>query len=184
MNSLNFLGFLLLAIVIQHSAINGHNNAELERQPSDTKQGLRLPVEIDRKIVRMNDAVKAKIRLANVSPSPITIYKEFGWGPSSSFTSTITDMAKKVILSTTFPDAQDRPPFIVEQFITIQPGKSLELERWLDIRSEGIKVPGEYKYTIWYHSPVSLEFAPSGMEIWPMENGDLESKPITFKVIK
>jgi hypothetical protein len=94
----------------------------------------------------------------------------------------ISVVSGKLAERTFLEDALHHPPFPAEDFITIQPGESLEKERWLDLHGDGIRTPGVYRVTVWYHSPIPREFAPSGLKIWAMENGVLQSKPVTFKV--
>src|SRR5258707_719368 len=52
---------------------------------SDTRAGLQLSIRLDGESFRLDDVATLKITLRNVSQTPITIYRKFGWGPSSSF---------------------------------------------------------------------------------------------------
>jgi hypothetical protein len=153
-----------------------------QKEASDTKDGLQLSIELDRERLLLGEAATLKIRLKNVSQSPITIYKHLGWGRSSSLTMSLSVVRGALARRTFLEDAQHHPPFPQGDFTTIQPGEFIERERWLDLKSDGITGPGIYKLTVWYHSPVPREFAPPGLKLWAAENGVLQSKPVTLTV--
>jgi hypothetical protein len=149
---------------------------------ADTKHGLQLSVELVKESYRLDETPTLKIRLRNVSQSPIAIYKKMGWGRSSSLTISISVVQGELGERMFVEDSLDHPPFPAEDFILIHPGESVERERLLDLRSDGIQSPGIYRVTVWYHSPIPREFAPPGLKPWAMENGALQSKPVTLKV--
>jgi hypothetical protein len=153
-------------------------------KPTDTKEGLQLSVELDKESYGLGDTARMKIRLRNLSQTPITIYKNLAWGASSSFTLSISAISGKLAERTFLDDAMHHPPFPREDFTTIQPGEFVEQERQLDLRGDGIRTLGVYQIKIRYHSPVPHQFAPEGLKIWAMENGELRSKPVTLKVTK
>src|ERR1044071_6214867 len=57
----------------------------------DTSNGLRLSIALDQPAYRLTEAATVTIKLTNVSQAPITIYKEFGYGWSSSFFWVVAD---------------------------------------------------------------------------------------------
>ena len=175
------LAALLVTLIVSVMAKNQHRDVR-KTEPSDTKDGLQLSVELDKESFRLDETPTLKIRLRNVSQSPISIYKKMGWGRSSSFTISISVVQGELGERRFLEDALDHPPFPAEDFITIRPGESVERERLLDLRGDGIKSPGIYKATVRYHSPIPREFAPSGLKVWAMENGVLQSKPASLKV--
>jgi hypothetical protein len=51
------------------------------------------------------------------------------------------------------------------------------------MREIRIKEPGEYRIVVHYRSPIPERFAPAGLEIWAMEDGALQTKPVDIKVV-
>lgn len=179
------IGILTVAMLITlavGSVAKHQHSVKARASASDTKDGLQLSIEIDRDSYRLGDSATMKIRLKNVSRGPIAIFKNLAWGASASFTLGISADRGKLAQKTFLDDAQHRPPFVAEDFITIQPGELVEQERLIGLRREGIKESGVYKVTVWYHSPIPRSFAPEGLQIWAMENGVLRSKPVAFNV--
>lgn len=177
--------YCLVALLMTITPISMANKQHRNKQriePSDTGYGLQLLTELDGETFHLQDVAKLKIKLKNVGQGPITIYKHLAWGRSSSFTVFISDEHGKAVRRTFLEDAMHVPPFSKNDFVTIQPSESVETKRLVDMRGDGIKAPGIYQITVRYHSPVPREFAPEGLEIWAMENGVLQSKPVTFKV--
>lgn len=175
------LAALLVTLIVSVMGANQHRDLR-KTEPSNTKDGLQLSVEADKESFRLDETPTLRIKLRNVSQSPIAIYKKMGWGRSSSFTISISVVQGELGERRFLEDALDHPPFPAEDFITIRPGESVERERLLDLRGDGIKAPGVYEVTVRYHSPIPREFAPSGLKLWAMENGVLQSKPVSLKV--
>jgi len=153
-----------------------------ELQLSDTGHGLRLSIQLDAKVYNLHDVGSLTITLTNVGGTPISVYRKFGWGRSSSFLLSIADANGKPIERTMLPDAHHSPPFSVEDFASIKPGESIRLERDLDVEGEEIKEPGVYTIRVWYHSPIPRRFAPHGMNVWTKENGVLRANALSFRV--
>src|SRR5712692_7102231 len=159
------LAALLVTLIVSVMAKDQHRDVR-KTEPSDTKDGLQLSIELDKESFRLDETATLKIRLKNVSQSPTAIYKKMGWGPSSSFTISISIVQGELGERRFLEDTLDHPPFPAEDFITIRPGESVERERLLDLRGDGIKSPGIYKVTVWYHSPIPRDFAPPGLKPW------------------
>jgi hypothetical protein len=176
------VALLVTITVISMANKQRHNKRQIE--PSDTGYGLQLSTELDGETFHLQDVAKLIIKLKNVSQGSITLYKHLAWGRSSSFTMFISDEHGKAVRGTFLEDAMHVPPFSKDDFVTIQPGESVEIKRLVDMRGDGIKASGIYQIAVRYHSPVPREFAPEGLEIWAMENGVLQSKPVTFKVTR
>lgn len=174
---------LLVVLIMSAMAKNQHRDVR-KTQSTDTKDGLQLSIELEKESFRLDETPTMKIRLKNVSQSPIAVYKKMGWGRSSSFAISISAIQGELGERKFLEDALHQPPFPAEDFMTIPAGESVERERLLDLRGDGIKSPGIYKVTVWYHSPIPREFAPPGMKLWAMENGALQSKPVSLKVIR
>lgn len=177
---------ILVSLLSVTEVLNGmpttQHRGKREPGPRDNKDGLQLSIELDGEHFGINDVPTLKITLKNISQVPIAIYKNLAWGRSSSLTLSIVDDHEKMVRGTTLADASHVPPFPREDFLTIGPGESVQKESILGLRDEGIKGLGAYKLVVWYHSPIPRDFAPSGLNLWAMENGVLQSKPVTLKV--
>src|SRR5262249_22836951 len=139
-------------------------------------------VKLDREKYRLVENPKITTYLKNVGTSPITLYRKMAWGASSSFLLGVADANGIWLNPTVLSDYRARPPVEREDFITLQAAQSLELKNIIGLDSEGVTQPGKYTVTLWYHSPVSLDFAPKGMNVFVKENGSLQSKPVAFEV--
>jgi len=156
----------------------GDSSAELP----NTKDGLELSIEIDKSVYRRNENAELTVHLTNVGNSPITIYKELGWGGSSSFIYGIQDSKGRYLRQYFLDDHQPDFPFKKEDFIIIQPHDSISKHRLIDL--EDAKPNGTYKLIVWYHSPVPQEFAPDGLTVWSREEGPLRATPVSFQIVK
>jgi hypothetical protein len=179
---ISILMMVLAATVVLSDTVQNQHGSKRKTELPDTKDGLQLSIEVKGDSFHINDIPKFKVTLKNISRAPITIYKNLGWGRSSSLTLSILDNRNRMMRKTTLADASHVPPFPREDFITIQPDESIQKEFILGLRDEGIKAPGVYKVVVWYHSPIPRKFAPKDVQIWAMENGVLQSKPAIFKV--
>src|SRR5258705_13994680 len=103
-------------------------------------------------------------------------------GEASSLVLSVTDNRGNGLKKTVISDARDRPPFSPKEFKTIEPGEAITFQRGLYLEQEGITSPGSYVVTVFFHSPVTREFAPGNLNVWTKEDGELHSKPITFNV--
>jgi hypothetical protein len=172
-----------MSIALSGAAINQRGRVH-EGKLSDTRDGLNLSIELDGESYHLDDVAKLKITLKNVSQTPITVFKKFGWGPSSSFIFSISDDRGKEIERTAFADSTHWPPFSKEDFATLEPGESIQQDSELDLEGEEVKVVGVYHINIWYHSPIPRRSAPEVPNLWSAENGTLRAKPVRFKVTK
>ena len=172
----------LLAVIVVSSIAGPQRKRNNHALASDTRFGLQLTVQLDRKTFQLEDTPILKIALKNMNETPIAIYKRLGWGGSSSFSLIILDEKDKAVIGRMIDDAKPAPPFTRDDFVVIQPGETIRQERALGFESKGITTPGVYKFIVMYHSPVPNEFAPKDLVIWPMENGVLQAKPVTFNV--
>ena len=152
------------------------------QEASDTRHGLKLSIELDRESYAPREAPKLRISLKNESNAPIAVYKEIGWGASSSLMMIVFDITGQGLESDTVFDARHQPPYRQEDFRLINPGQSFSVVPRLSLQLLGVMGPGTYRLVVWYQSPVWQEFAPQGLPVWVRENGSLQSKPVTFKV--
>ncbi len=181
-----FTVFVIVTLLGWVSASAGQGKAGKSRRPADTINGLRLAVEIEGGVRKFHpdDSFEIKVKLTNVGKVPLTLYKDMGWGWSSSFFLSIVDARGRQLESAFLDDSLHRPPFAEEDFVTIKPGESLERENLVALEQYAIKAPGVYRVIVWYASPVPQEFAPAGLKIWGLDKGRLESKPVKFEVVK
>lgn len=184
-NTTILLSAILVTITLVHSTSLSRQSSR-KRKPAqpDTYKGLRLLVIGDRESYGLRDVVSLEITLKNIGTEPITIYKKFGWGWSSSFFLSISDASGRTIQPSFLEDHLPYPNFPKEDFMTLQSQESIKLQREIDLKGDGIKKPGVYFVTVWYRSPVPVKFAPVGLKIWPMEYGRLEAKRVRFRVNK
>lgn len=153
---------------------------------TDTIDGLQLSITFgDKKeTYRPNENFKIKIKLTNISKNQIVIYKNMGWGWSSSLFLAVSDKNGKSLISGILPDAQDPPPYSKEDFIALQPKDFFEIETFIPLVNYKIKTSGIYRIIVWYQSPISKQFVPQEADVFTMEQGRLESKPLQFNVTK
>jgi hypothetical protein len=146
---------------------------------------LALSLVLDKKSYRLaDDIVRMRISFMNVSDTPMTLYTDMGWGPSSSLSLIIADAKGQGLQGEVLSDARDYPPFRADDFKTLLPGQSWGFRRLLSLQNEGIKEPGVYKLIVAYHCRVRREFVPEGLyNAWTEEKGSL-SRAITFSVTK
>jgi len=180
--------FLMLTALILgtcfSAATSFSQNPNKTPEIPDTKSGLRLSTKLDREVCKLKDDPVLKITLTNVGTSPIALYKKMYWGYSASLTLIVRDASGKTVEPDTIYDAKDRPPFRIEDFKTIQPGESFEVDKAISLRNEGVVEAGAYKFTLFYQSPVLQSDAPEIPGVWVTENGPLKSKSVTLQVIK
>ncbi|HEY9401161.1 MAG TPA: hypothetical protein VIQ24_00610 [Pyrinomonadaceae bacterium] len=176
---------LVFLFSIASHAANNAQESKGERSLPDKINGLHLSVELidDEKNFRRADTFRIRVKLKNVSQSPITLYKEMSWGWLSSLFLGISDGRGRKVDTPFLEHAFPHPPFPKEDFIAIRPGEAIEKVRDVELKLYEIRKPGTYFVTVWYRSPVPQEFAPEGMKIWAMEEGRLESKPVKFRII-
>jgi hypothetical protein len=187
MNSkrIRVVSFLALLLTVVHStSFSTQSSRKRKVALTDTYKGLHVSVTSDRETYNLNDIVSLEIRLKNVGNEPITIYKRFGWGWSSSFFLSVSESSGKTIQPSFLEDHLPYPNFPKEDFTVLQSEESTKIEREIDLKGYGIKKPGVYFVTVWYRSPVPISFAPEGLKIWPMEYGRLEARRARFRVMK
>jgi hypothetical protein len=180
------VGYAVLAGFVLMQAIHGEPSSQSgagKREP-DTKYGLKLSVRLNRDTYTLADTPRMTVCLKNVGSSPLVLYKRMLWGASSSLFMGVDDARGKYLDQKVLHDYRDRPPFAREDFITLEPGESFEVKTPLDFEGEGLTEPGKYTVTVWYRSPVSLDFAPQGPNVFVKESGSLQSKPVAFEVTK
>ena len=66
------LAALLVTLLVSVMAKDQHRDAS-KTEPSDTKDGLQLSIELDKESFRLDETATLKIRLKNVSQSPTAI---------------------------------------------------------------------------------------------------------------
>jgi len=152
-----------------------------ERVP-EIKRGLKLSLELDRQSYALGDTPVMRISLKNIGKESISLYEDMGWGEASSLVLIVTDNSGKGLPNTIIQDARDRPPYSSEDFTKIKPGHAFTFKRALFLEREGITSPGSYVVTVFFHSPVTSEFAPEKLNVWTTEDGELHSESITFTV--
>ncbi len=179
-----FLVWFLFTQAVHSGDASNQGNAGGGDRTADTKYGLNLSVKLDRETYRLADDPKMTIYLKNVGPSAITLYKKMGWGASSSLFLGVADANGNWLDKNVLNDHKDRPPFAREDFTALEPGQSFEIRAWLSLDGEGVTGPGRYSVSVWYQSPVSVNFAPKGMTVFVRENGSLQAKPVSFEVTK
>ena len=155
------------------TTINSYIKSSLVGEQQATKQILKLSIKLDRDTIDLRGAAHLTISLKNIAQQPIAIYKDMGWGVSSSFSKYVRDSSGQTLNSLVLSDAKDRPPFLEEDFTILKPGEEFTYKKWLDMYTEGVISPGEYVITVRYHSPVEREFAPKGLNVWAREDGTL-----------
>lgn len=151
---------------------------------SMTKPKLEVNVELNKTKFKLDDVGKFTVEIKNIGETPIFIYKDIGWGTSSGLSKMISDEKDELILGRIVSDAHYVPPFLEKDFIKLEKGEYIRKERWLDVYSEGISKPGDYKLVVFYSSPVPKNFAPKKKRVWTTEDGEVESNTISFTVIK
>jgi hypothetical protein len=180
----SFLALLLTVAVFDSASFSAQSSRKRKAALTDTYRGLQVSVTSDLETYKQNDTVSLEFRLKNVGNEPITIYKRFGWGWSSSFFLAVNDSTGQTIQPSFLEDHLPYPYFPKEDFTVLQSEEFTKLEREIDLKGYGVKKPGVYFVTVWYRSPVPIRFAPDGLKIWPMEYGRLEAKRVRFTVMK
>lgn len=181
------IGFCFAALLCLGSSSQGHGRREQghgrrENEPTDTKFGLRLTVEVSGEKFTLSGSPYLTVTLMNVSDSPIAIYKKLGWGGSASFSLSISDQHDDFVMPKMRDDDRYRAPFRSEDFITLHPGETIKQRRLLSFETKGIDAPGVYIVIVSYHSPVSRDLAPDIPNLWPKGNGVLQAKAVRFSV--
>ncbi|HSB08852.1 MAG TPA: hypothetical protein VLM38_05035 [Blastocatellia bacterium] len=176
----------LICLIGPPKSFGQHRPAKRRYNSShDTYRGLHLAAALNPWTYRLRDIATVVVTLENVDRGPITIYGKLGWGCFGSLGFGLEDMRGRGLIAASVPGSFYHPPFATEDFITLLPGQKLKTERDFEIgRDEGITTPGTYQVVIWYNSPVPREFAPLGLDIWPMENGRLLANKIRVIVTK
>lgn len=174
------IAFCFAALLCLGSSSQGHGRRENE--PTDTKFGLRLTVEISGEKFTLSGSPYLTVALMNVSDSPIAIYKRLGWGGSASFSLSISDQYDDFVMPRMRDDDRYRAPFRSEDFITLHPGETIKQRRLLSFETKGIDALGVYTVIVTYHSPVSSDLAPDIPNLWPKGNGVLQAKAVRFSV--
>jgi hypothetical protein len=172
--------FLLTGFFISNA--NYQNETKNSDIAVDSKDGLKLTIELDKEIYSLKNDPALKVILKNVGQAPITLYKNMGWGAASSLFLAIGDSNGKLVQPDVLSDAQDYPPFPENRFITLQPNEEFTFWRRFDMEGQGITKLGKYSLTVWYHSPVPQASAPKGRNVWTKEKGTLRSKSVAFLV--
>ena len=150
---------------------------------SDTYHGLHLSINLDGTSYRLGEIATLQVTLKNTGDLPITIYKKLGWGCLGSLGYRLADSQGRGLMPTFLYGSFYSPPFPREDFITLRKGEVIQTQIDLDIgRREGIRKPGIYQVRVWYNNPVPQDFAPEGLQMWRMEEGDLVAKLARFTV--
>ena len=178
----------MLVIVFTLVCIHGglgkvQSQSDRSQDPPDTREGLQLSVELKDTVVRLNSDTEIIVRLKNVGDKPIAIYKNLVWAEATSLSLFVEAIHGKLEDHAFVKEFPYVPPFPKGDFITIQPGMFIGNNQLISMEKIGIKEPGHYRIVVHYRSPIPEEFAPSGLEIWAMENGGLQTKPVDIKVI-
>lgn len=178
---LSAIVFLFLFGIFRSSA-NYQNEMKEPHTYSDSRDGLKIIIQLEKTTYTLAEYPALKVTLKNISQSPLILYKNMGWGAASSLILAIGDSNGKLVQPDVLSDAQDYPPFPIKDFITLKPNEEFILWRRFDWEGQGVSKAGEYSITVWYHSPVSEENAPKGINVWTKEKGTIRSKPFAFKV--
>jgi len=174
--------FIFMLAFFVSSSADYQNETKNAYTNFDTRDGLKIIIELDKATYSLVNDPALKVILKNVSQLPLTLYKNMGWGAASSLFFAIGDSNGKLVRPDVLSDAQDYPPFSTKDFITLKPDEEFTLWRRFDWEGQGITKSGEYSITVWYHSPVSEENAPKAINVWTKEKGTIRSKPFAFKV--
>ncbi|MDT7543651.1 MAG: hypothetical protein QOE33_3555 [Acidobacteriota bacterium] len=179
--------FIILVLLVSVlCAASFAQESKQEQHLPDRLKGLQLSAELvgGEKSFHKSDTFWIKVKLKNVGKSPITLYKNMGWGWSSSFVLGISDAQGKEIISSFLDDTLTYPRFPRGDFITIKPDETVERKRDVSLKEYEIKKYGTYYVIVWYQSPIPQKFAPKGLKVWATEEGRLESKPVKFEIVK
>ena len=174
--------FLMTSIVLIN--YTEFKKKEIEPKPALSESKLQVNVELSKSIFHLKDMGEVSVELKNIGESSFAIYKDIGWGKSSSLSYSITNSRGEIVIGKIINDSMDIPPFQKDKFVQLYPEQSITKKRWLDVGSEGINKIGEYRLNVYYHSPVPCDMAPLSLRIWAMEDGTVASQPISFTVIK
>jgi hypothetical protein len=151
------LGLLICCIVClaSHAQTATRDDYVLDRM-----NGLRLSVGLvgRKNAFHRKDTMWIKVRLKNVGKSPITLYKNMGWGWSSSFALILSDSRGKAVRSSFLEDDLPYPPTSREDFVTIQPGETIEQTRDVTLKQYKLRSSRGYHLTVWYQNPVPRKF--------------------------
>lgn len=177
---LHIIAFTLVGI--RGSMAERQSQSDRLHEPLDTNYGLQLSVKLKDTVVQINSKPQIIVRLKNVSDKPITIYKNLAWGQGKSLSLFIEVIRGKLDGPTFLEEVFFRPPFPKEDFIPIQPGEFIEVKRSISLRNFGVMEPGDYRIIVRYRSPIPEDFVPAGLEVWAMEYGALQTKPVDLKV--
>jgi hypothetical protein len=188
---INFRMAVVSALIIAFTSMGARgfmgvaqSKSDRSPDPPDASDGLQLSVELKDTVVRLNGTTQIIVRLNNVGDKPIATYKNLVWAEATSLSLFVKVIHGKLKDPTSVKEFPYIPPFPKEDFITIQPGESIEKKRLITMEEIGIKEPGDYRIIVRYRSPIPEDFAPAGLELWAMENGPLQTKPIDLKVTR
>jgi hypothetical protein len=128
-------------------------------EPTDTKAGLHLSVEVENDTLCLKDPIRFQVKLKNVSSKPITICKRLTWNGHPYFSVGIKGEGRSVPM---FIIAESRwqPPLSKDDFVTIPPGESIQRKVALPLNMFDFKGPGNYQLIVWYESLATKENVP------------------------
>ncbi len=176
--------FILVAVFSITPGQLGKQKSETKAdEPTDTKAGLQLSVEVENDTLRLTDSIRFRVKLKNVSDKPITICKRLTWSGHPYFSVGIRS-DKEAVHWLIVAESYGQPPLSKDDFITIPSGESIQRQEKLSLSMFDFKGPGNYRLHVYYYSVATKENTPEGIDFWPAENGSLTAKPVNFKVIE
>lgn len=174
---------LTLAFTNSSEAI-GQGSDKPSPQTSEVKGGLQLSAEIENEAVPIERVIHLHKELRNVSQAPITICTRRYWDRDFYSSVSIYD-EKGVGLDPTFViEYRGEPPLSEKDLITIQPGESIHSRRKIPFSNFDFRgrKPGNYTLIVRFSSLTPKEDFPEKSTPWDDSQGDIETKPIGFRV--
>lgn len=144
---------------------------------------LRLYAELDKESVRLGEDIRLKVRVKNVSRSPVAIYKNRGW--VDPFTLIVTDGGGRRLRPTKFLEDFSASRRKREDYIVLQPNEEYRDAMTLNLRDDyhDAGLPGDYQVAVVYRGTRGREEAPEGMRLWAAEDPELKAEPLKIKVV-
>lgn len=172
---------LPVLVICLTAAAFGQSGTGTQLSSSDTD--LRLYAEPDKESVRVGEVIRLKVRIKNVSQSPIAIYKNRGW--VDPFTLIITDGDGRRVQPTKqvedFSASQRRR----EDYVVLQPDEEYQEAMTLNLKDDyhDASRPGDYQVAVVYRGTRGREEAPEGVRLWTAGDPELRADSLRIKVV-
>lgn len=168
-----------IALFTLCQSVNGQSTSPKQKGPM-------LIVELiaDKTVYRPKDQITLKVMVANDAPvDDVFIYRELGFGYSSSFTLFRRDAHGREVPTRFIDDSRGNPPNLSDPttFVRLSPGHFLGISYESSIYNLHLERPGKYRLWVEYHSPISKSDVKV-IPFWGAEDGNVKSNVLEILV--